>query len=725
MPTIVTTAASVTKLIQEVPNIVADSIVNSVLGNKDITRSFLADTRYGFNHLVANKFYNYGKLEYVNGLPTSQYVQGFPEDVENLVIEAINTHWTGQNPASSLKVVYLSKPKNHYLMYDFFTRSAEWNIWPLIYSFAGILQYDPQIVQEISTGITYVLPPWNSPTFNKGNLHFELTPEPSLHPTLPIRVVDIPFNVNDDTTMLNVLFETNGAYYYWVYAPISGLYKELTFMGSIAVSDEFFPIAPIRLDNDNVVDLVQEGELAASVANLLRRMNIDLKEFSDGLIDPDNPSNLDSTDNAYLMFAISLNSDEDIANHYLYEFFKSLYYTQNKDQQDWLDKVDLLGPDLSISPGSRNLIHIQDQGQDISLWWNFITVEVKDGLIGDTHPAYDPELVIPTGVGIDLYGAGQGNINMSVQIGDEYTGILTQQTYFYNTHVTIFRKQLRTGVGATFVELVVHGLQHSMVVDERSKIIYRTPATMDDGGFFIPISKDVVDLFNPEDESLIYYESMIFLAYAIEETKLEWYQDPAFFEVIQFVGVVLTIVSGGLATALTDGIIAFLQYALEVYFTNMLLEGVLGLGVSLIGIENAVILAAIAATVAIAKGNDATQVLGVISAEDLLSAATLTIRASNKIIQEDAIELRDEAEEFADEMDTAQKDLDRAMELLGNPLNLELYTLLSPERYTDYTESPSNFYNRTVHETNPGVLSLDAIENYASNALALPKPLAN
>ncbi len=112
--TIVTTAASVTQLVSEVPNVAADSIVNAVLGNKDIPRSYIADTRYGLNHLVGNKFYNYGKSSYINGLPTSKYTQEFPDDVQDLTLAAINTKVPV--PAVALVSMKLTTPKEHFLM---------------------------------------------------------------------------------------------------------------------------------------------------------------------------------------------------------------------------------------------------------------------------------------------------------------------------------------------------------------------------------------------------------------------------------------------------------------------------------------------------------------------------------------------------------------------------------------------------------------------------------
>ncbi len=35
-------------------------------------------------------------------------------------------------------------------------------------------------------------------------------------------------------------------------------------------------------------------------------------------------------------------------------------------------------------------------------------------------------------------------------------------------------------------------------------------------------------------------------------------------------------------------------------------------------------------------------------------------------------------------------------------------------------ESPSDFYNRTIHNQNPGVAALDNIGNYVADALTLP-----
>ena len=77
----------------------------------------------------------------------------------------------------------------------------------------------------------------------------------------------------------------------------------------------------------------------------------------------------------------------------------------------------------------------------------------------------------------------------------------------------------------------------------------------------------------------------------------------------------------------------------------------------------------------------------------------------------------EEKERLSSELDELRKELEN---LSGADINL--LTLTRGKHFFNINESPTEFYNRTVHINNPGVLSLDSIDSYVERNLTLPKP---
>ena len=99
------------------------------------------------------------------------------------------------------------------------------------------------------------------------------------------------------------------------------------------------------------------------------------------------------------------------------------------------------------------------------------------------------------------------------------------------------------------------------------------------------------------------------------------------------------------------------------------------------------------------------------------------MNAGNEAIYDEIMDVMKEMEQFdayADKkigvLETAQKLLQTNEDL--NPLQMIVFT---PPYLAVPSESPEAFYNRTIHNTNIGVLCLDVIENYADIMLKLPE----
>ncbi len=79
----------------------------------------------------------------------------------------------------------------------------------------------------------------------------------------------------------------------------------------------------------------------------------------------------------------------------------------------------------------------------------------------------------------------------------------------------------------------------------------------------------------------------------------------------------------------------------------------------------------------------------------------------------DFLDLLQEGKEFSLFVEEQNKLLDDAKALLQGNNHLDPFVI--------FGESPQDFYNRTVHSGNIGVLGISAISSYVDIALTLPK----
>ena len=182
----------------------------------------------------------------------------------------------------------------------------------------------------------------------------------------------------------------------------------------------------------------------------------------------------------------------------------------------------------------------------------------------------------------------------------------------------------------------------------------------------------------------------------------------------------------GLAAAADIGIIAVISYVLPAILIGVAVNYGMKFVAKAVGAEFAMILGAVVAVAALTAGSGSSfNLLGssIPSASTLLQCSSALMNASNEIIYEEIMDVMQEIEQFQAGAEKKMSVLDDARKLLQtnediDPLQMIVFT---PPYLAVPSESPDAFYNRTIHNTNIGVLCLDAIENYADIMLKLPE----
>lgn len=724
---IVSVGVATNKLVQEVPNTIREAIVGAVTTDApSIARAIYNSSIEGFNRTV-NDYYNYAASTFVDALPQATTLA--LETADTSVIEAVISSEVGA-PVTIVST-RMNSPKESFFARAFLQQSPDWELLAMPNEFVldtlGFHIPASFVMDLVDGRKTYTI---GAPTLANGTVNipldlFEWDEEKRSMVNVGHKEVGGFFpNIPSSEIVYQIVYyftsDEKQAPIYWHYAPSTGVYPTLALAPHVVLANNFYPISLIRHNKVNLLDETGSRALQIPlVATLLDKININLEDITANLIDPDNPDDIEDIDEAFIAFAMDLNSTEDIAIRYFYEFFRRLELSAANDQGDYAQWLADGGVDMSSRP--YNWMSISDGNVAMTISFTAITVRVVPGAYDDsTLPDPTIATAIPRNTTIDTNSSGQGKVVTGIVEGLD--GDLDGDSF--DTHAIWYRKELTDD---THIELVVHGLLHTTSIwfnGDRGKIVRRLN-DMSDGGFFVPVERGTVAIFNGTDEALILYESLQLIIYALVVTKLKWYKNPAFLKivgiVIIFVLVVLQLYE--LAEAIYVGITAYeiaIQLVIDYIVTIALSKG-FELLAKAIGGDIVLYLAAIAA---IASGSTtaAKKFLGLFDAQELMQLTTAAISGVNKNTEEQFLELADDIEDFDKTVEEAQEILDEANDLLGEGFSPELYTLIDDSPFLNFNESSDDYYNRTIHITNPGVLSLHQIESYVTNALVLPKP---
>jgi hypothetical protein len=135
--------------------------------------------------------------------------------------------------------------------------------------------------------------------------------------------------------------------------------------------------------------------------------------------------------------------------------------------------------------------------------------------------------------------------------------------------------------------------------------------------------------------------------------------------------------------------------------------------VKALGMDLALILAVVLAMTGFFKAINAGSIKGAPWAIELLQTANGLVKAVGANISDLMQGIADEYSSLALLQTEAEKEFERAQKLLENNTHLNPFVI--------FGESPDDYYNRTIHSGNVGVIGISAISTYVDQALRLPE----
>jgi hypothetical protein len=663
----------------------------------------------------AEKFFNYGMNKYSRGLPeqSNVAVEIDGDEIKRIISAESN---------NKILIIYSNlstESSNHYVkqfLQDVRHMDPLTNQVPTLYKPPGtpVNSYEITYLGYEVLGTNFRL----NYIYQSSGEYFDWVEE------LPIEFTN-EFVYQVEYQKLNNSLVSDGIPRYWMYEKGIGTYPTLdgVVTSESTVNSGYYPIVPFYEDKTRLGDPSKKGNLLYdTTAKLVGKLGLNYQDISDSLVEGAE----DTIGNnkglyAYLYLAAEVTAgipfnyedatgedwyaaqkDAQPTLNYLMEFFKNersnskftkTNYTQWEESptsgySQWLKAPDL--NTFTISDGSFKCI----------MYYAYIDVSTKEGNIGDV--GWCTNFVVP----------------FTGRYGD--TGL---------TSIDLSRIRLQRQLEFNLYEEVeVVGLiQNYLVVNNYVEIGVQDAFLSDSGQrtlITVPLDRNIVrNRIHKSFRNRLIHASIYFIFNTYIRVDIAWYQTRLFKAIFTAIAIYLAIPTGGASFTLQQLVtVAGLKaaaYTLVVSYLNYLIyKEIIKFVAKEFGIETAYIFSLV--LMAYGKFGSRAGSKGMPWASELLEAGASMWSASNKYVQDQAKEVQRDFNRLAEQEDIAQKELNRANELLDTGTDLNPWLFVNPLPDLMFSQDSSTFIDNKIHVTNPGITALKGPSNYVELMLTLP-----
>lgn len=672
-------------LVEDTPNLIKDATVNAVLNNRSIADDILASYLDGLA-VKAKAMYRYGRDHYTYGLPNGSITYVTPKDSE---VQAVIEAEIGKRVLINYNVVDDANPD--FWAYDYMQSNRDWD-------------YETNVVGNPPVVVTATVYFHRAETLGTDSIrihyHYEDRYEQTHYVTEDVTVSGfIPNHVYYHTAyfVLDSLGEITGTRQYWFYDATVGNNPNLPVNEDFVEQSPYYPIVPVREHKKDMTrEDVRDTELYKTSKRVLDKISLKFNELGEGV--NGNPG-IGDVDHAYVMIGVNLQSDKQNSIVYLHDYFTYLVPLSRTTEADYLW---WLANNGEVSTPPVNTVTIKDANYRMDLSYNYIRHDIVTGSIGDIGFATRTNVIRTR----------------------KDTG-----TFAYETSSVIFRKQITLN---TYEETEVYGIYHMNYVYAGDVVATSLEESINNEGdknnFIIPINNDVARNMGLMEHNALMYDSIRIVFNSKVTKKLKWYETGFFKIVTIVVAIVITIYSVGTMTetifaayaagGAVAAAAAVAQMVIQAAVFSMAAEWV----VDQLGIEVAFAVMLILAAYSYTNNNPklaSGSVAGTPFSIDLLSITGAIQEGITGAMEDQLQDILDEIEELAAEYDALMEEIE---EMDDNGLSIDPMELVQAGLYVDPYETTSQFYTRTIHTGNIGVLALDAPSVFVEGKLQLELP---
>lgn len=479
---------------------------------------------------------------------------------------------------------------------------------------------------------------------------------------------------------------------HWTYLDGSGLHSQVDAIHDTDYEKvgSYFPFAFFRSQGRNMTGADFEyKEPYETTKKMLSYIGVDYQQLADQI---HTNEGVDDIEQAIMMMAVPADGKSEVESRYLFDYFSTMFYASPESETK-------LGPVISDNAGivrrEGMAISIADLDFKCTLRYSGIGRRRVAGKIGS----------------VGFCRTTQGTSSTTQKYTNYKTGAKQ-----YQTQASPYYSYQRQTTDTFYEEIRVYDL--TMIYNVSGK--YNTVASAGSKNLLIPLDRAVTNGMALTVKEELYLRSMhlVFNSMVVETTK--WYQNSWFKWVLVVIAIVVTFFcppAGGWIATISAMSAAAIAWAVLVFVVKALvLQVAFKLFVKAVGPEAALFVALIGAAVGV-YGNfaDATW------AESLMSLSTGLLDAASTGFQAGIAAYSSQAAEFQLLATEAQTALEEAEKLLGMQNLIDPYAFIGKEPSFTPGETPADFFHRSIHAGNSGVLSFDAISSYAQISLTLPK----
>lgn len=503
-----------------------------------------------------------------------------------------------------------------------------------------------------------------------------------------------------------------------------------------AWEDAWMPVIPAWSNNKNVIAQGLLTTQQVEDANeLMEPYNVSLNQICDLINDNESVGDIDY---AYVAWGVRLSNEDQAAMRYMCDLFEFLddsfneynvqEFAQNLRDQQFQSVIEApilptqenpLAQALTNArihgPQNQNILWTNIYGDNtpyrMAVRWDAITRYIRTGRIGP--------------VGFVKRDWTEDRVRFLRQINE---------TQF--KEIIVWNLKQQAGINEYYDNgtlRIIHGayseLKHANL--PAAEYAYGAENKPEDNGYEIhlPLNINLVNAMDANDRNDLFYSSLHLQIASYQRVKIKWYEH-GFGKVLVFVaalaiGIYLSPeMSAALVAAAAAGTYALTLFILEQIFIYLLVQAATKIVIRIVGIEIAFLIA----IAAFLYGGylfvkDGFTVVAKSAADYLLKAAVALSSGIQTQLGQDVLDLEREYGNFLEDKEEKLELLESAQDDLAGA------GLLDPMSYVNIltptwlpNESPSQFFYRSIHTGNPGVLSYDLIENYHSISLTLPDP---
>lgn len=484
---------------------------------------------------------------------------------------------------------------------------------------------------------------------------------------------------------------------YWYYYPSTNQYPTINNAIYGVATGEFLPIIPVR---ENFAFLPSTSTLGNQSRQLLKKIGMTFSSIEEALI---NSGSIGEIRDAYVSFELDIKTEDSGLWPYLFEFF-SKYAVSSISPIYFNADGTFKNPEIaSLYYASKETNYVT--GSTISFAWQesnyghavFVSriFIIKSGTASGSVSTYSRELIIRPVMQYQPVTITSAGTDESCIKFIKRTGGLTETVLVFGVSCNN-----RIGSHSTPLSYLRHSAPMPILMD--LTVLARCPVNVRD---------------------TVVYKSMSLSINGYRVTHLKWYETGDFLSFVRIVGIAITVftlgTSTGLTAAIKAGLEATLLYIGETAVTIALVSLAGKQIASWLGPEAAMAFAVIATVYGIANmGAGEISLPGAELALALVPAVQTGMQAE---LMKAFEELQFEADAMLKSNKDRMEELERAQSLLSDKGSLDPLFLIRAIPLIFTNESPTEFINRTIHNTNPGTSTLESIRGYCRNQLTLPK----